>query len=300
LELFQKAYAHHVAEQVKEMKIRKFFSGVVRPETRKNSVDSRVYIGHNSNPVHGLCSWKHALALVWRRNVFLEAVAMHDYGALNAGASTHVVTSHGGCGAQLGVEPKLITASSDENVSAPSLSVDCRGLGNQGGNPSHVVVAMTTSCHEAYFTYESFRAAARESAQGEDASLPAVCAVSNMFCDRVLEESLPVLRSVLGQHTPSGETRKLLLRIFGDDIEMKAWVTAQGGSFLRLSAIQLKAFLKLDARVNCITGPARSWKTEIALMHAALAYNRGCFVVVAARTKKIVRELSLRFRERGR
>jgi hypothetical protein len=33
-------------------------------------------------------------------------------------------------------------------------------------------------------------------------------------------------------------------------------------------------------------------------MHAALAYDRGSFVVVAARTKKIVRELSLRFRQR--
>jgi hypothetical protein len=262
-----------------------FFSRVVRPETRKNSVDSRVYIGNNSNPVHGHCSWKHALALVWRRDVFLEAVAMQDYGALHASANNHVVTSHGGCGAQLGVEPKLITASSDENVSAPSLSVDCRGLSNQGGNPSHIVVAMTTSCHEAYFTYESLRAAARESAQGEDASLPAVCAVSNMFCDRMLEKSLPVLRSVLGLHTPSGETRILLLRIFGEDVEMKAWVTGQGGSFLRLSAIQLKALLKLDARVNCITGPAGSGKTEIALMHAALAYDRGCFVVVAANEK---------------
>jgi hypothetical protein len=79
---------------------------------------------------------------------------------------------------------------------------------------------------------------------------------------------------------------------------MREWVTAQGGSLLRLSAIQLKASLELDARVYCVTGPAGSGKTEIAVMHAALAYDRGCFVVLAARTKKFVRELSLRFRQR--
>jgi hypothetical protein len=116
---------------------------------------------------------------------------MQDYGELSASASTHVVTSHGGCGAQPGVEPNLITASSDETVSAPSLSVDFHGLGNQGGNPSLIVVARTMSCHDAYFTYECVRAAPREAAQGEDASLPAVCAVSKMVCDRLLEKSLP-------------------------------------------------------------------------------------------------------------
>jgi hypothetical protein len=68
------------------------------------------------------------------------------------------------------------SSSGSSSSSSSSSSVDCRGLGNEGGNPSHIVVAMSTSCHEGYFTYESLRAAARESAQGEDASLPAVCA----------------------------------------------------------------------------------------------------------------------------
>jgi hypothetical protein len=54
-----------------------FFSRDLQPETRKNSVDSRVYIGNNTNPVHGHCSWQHALALVSRRDVFLEAAPVH-------------------------------------------------------------------------------------------------------------------------------------------------------------------------------------------------------------------------------
>jgi hypothetical protein len=174
LELFQKAYVQHIAQQVNKM-IQKFFSGVVRPETRKNPVDSRVDIGNYSNPVDAQCSWKHAITIVWRRDVFLEAVEKQDYGKVGASASNNVVTSHGGCGAQVAVEPKLITASSVENVVAP--------------------------------------------------------------------------------------------------------------------------FLKLDARVYSIAGRAGSGKTEFALMHAALAYDRGNFVVVAARTKQILRELSLRFRQ---
>ena len=57
------------------------------------------------------------------------------------------------------------------------------------------MLAVTTFCHEAYFTYESLRAAARELAPCEEASLPALRAGSKVFCDIVVEKTLPVLRA---------------------------------------------------------------------------------------------------------
>jgi hypothetical protein len=146
LEFFQKAYAQHIAQQVKEMKIQKFFSGVVCvwPESRKNPVDTRVIFGNHSNPVDALYFWNHSIAMVWGLDVFLEAAAEMDYGKLDAVAGNHVVTSYGGCGAQVALEPKWYTGSSVESVDTPFLSVEYRVQGTQSGIPSHVVLAVTT------------------------------------------------------------------------------------------------------------------------------------------------------------
>jgi hypothetical protein len=197
LEFFQKAYAQHLAQEVREMKIQKCFSGVQRPETRKNAVDTRLYIGTHSNPADTLRSWKHAAAMVWGRDVFLDAFAKQDYGKLVFFASTHVVPSHAGCGAQVDVEPTFSPGGNAENVVTSLLSLDYRLQNNQGATPSHVVVAMATSFHEAYFTYESLRAAAREVAHCQDVSLTALTAVSKVVCDILVEKDLPVLRAVL-------------------------------------------------------------------------------------------------------
>ena len=210
MELFQKAYAQLIAQEVREMKIQNFVSGVQRPETRKNPADTRLYIGTHSNPADTLRSWKHAVAMVWGRDVFLDAVKKQDYGKLAIIASNHVVTSHGGCGAQVAVEPKFSTAGNVENVVTSLLSMDYRLQNNQGATSSHVVIAMTTSFHEAYFTYESLRAAARELAQCQDVSLTALPAVSKLFCDILVEKDLPVLRAVLGLECRLGETRQFL------------------------------------------------------------------------------------------
>ncbi len=197
LELFQKAYAAYIAQEVREIKILKFFSGVLRPETRKNAGDTRLYIGTHCNPADTLRSWKHAVAMVWGRTDFLDAVAKQDYGKLAVSASTHVVISHGGCGAQVAVEPKCSPGGNAENVVPSLVSIDCRLQNDQGATPSQVVIAMTTSFHEAYFTYESLRAAAREVAHCQDVSLTALTAVSKVVCDILVEKDLPVLRAVL-------------------------------------------------------------------------------------------------------
>ena len=78
----------------------------------------------------------------------------------------------------MAVEPKCSPGGNAENVVPSLLSIDYRLQNDEGATSSHIVVAMTTSFHEAYFPYESLRAAACEVAHCQDVSLKAVPAVS--------------------------------------------------------------------------------------------------------------------------
>jgi hypothetical protein len=286
--LFASILGQRFAEIMSGMHVQYFVQGFVLPDIRRTARNSRIFNGRRDLGLSTSASLANCVAYVWSFSFFKTCLETHEYAMLLANASKHYITSHG-CGYSLiRVEPLLRKGSGQL---AQLLGADVMDL-DRSACSERVMLAVTASVHEQKFLYGSIEMAV-QTWHKSSASLPSdVQRVCSAFSDVLANKAMPVLRALLGLTSVSCVT---LLAIGGGIDALKAWHAKEvRGGAMALTPMQLD-FVAVDSCVSQFIAPAGGGKTEVALSHAAFAYDMKCFVVVATKTKKMVRELYSRF-----